>query len=179
MNVLASCYLLKYLEYPIAVATKRLLITVYIAQKGVFDLSNTGLSIEMITKEEMCNTHSMIMLDEHETGFVVSAMDVNAYKERKDTDIMRFDDLIEDLKNVLEELKKDKDKKKIEKAIEVLEDNADKLKGKSHWITIMEDIVSIGFSTIVEESEMMGLYRRNKERDTFEAVDWKGVLLSL
>lgn len=176
---MASCYLLKYLEYPVAVSTKRLMITVYIAQKGIFDLTNTGLAIEMITKEEMCSTHSMIMLDEHETGFVVSPMDDNAYKDRKDTDIMIFDGLIEDLKNVTKELKKDKDKKKIEKAIEVLEENEEKLKGKSHWITIMEDIVSIDFSTIVEESEMLGLYQRNKERDTFEAVDWKGLILSL
>lgn len=145
-------------------------LTVYMAQKKVFDFNNNGLEVKEITKEEMYSCHPMLILEEHETGFVVSPMDIDAYKDRKGADEMDYDTLIEDIERAKEEVPKDKDKKKLEKAIEVIKNNVDALKGKSHCIRIMADIMNVPFSTIVEETQMMGLYRANMARDCVEST---------
>lgn len=162
---MAKCYLVKYLEWPVAATDKRTYLTVYLAQKKICNLANAGLTIEKITREEMYTCHSDIILDEHETGFVVSPLDVDAFNDRRGADEMAFESIIDDLKRVKERLNKGKDIKKIDKAIEVLKENSDKFKGKIHNIDIMDDIIALPFMDLVQEAEMLGLYRRSMDRD--------------
>lgn len=155
---MSKAYMLYYMDELVAVACKRLQLSVYLAQKGIYDLDDKNIEIKRVSKSEL-GAYTEELLEEHDTGFIVSPSDEYAFDMRKEDDELTFNSLISDLENFSKRLDKPKDIKKIKKAIKVVKKNASKLKGVKHEISIMKDIIEVPLETVVEENIMNRNYR--------------------
>lgn len=155
---MSKAYMLYYMDELVAVACKRLQLSVYLAQKGIYDLDDKNIEIKRVSKSEL-GAYTEELLEEHDTGFIVSPSDEYAFDMRKEDDELTFKSLMSDLEDFGKRLNKPKDIKKIKKAIKVVKKNAGKLKGKNHEISIMKDIIEVPLETVVEENIMNRNYR--------------------
>lgn len=155
---MSKAYMLYYMDELVAVACKRLQLSVYLAQKGIYDLDDKNIEIKRVSKSEL-GAYTEELLEEHDTGFIVSPSDEYAFNMRKEDDELTFNSLMSDLEDFSKRLNKPKDLKKIKKAIKVVKKNAGKFKGMQHEIAIMKEIIEVPLDTIVEENAMNRNYR--------------------
>ena len=148
-----------YGEEEICASENRDDIVEYLFYKGVVNF-DIGTNLELVRLEDD-DLYELdwedVLLSRHKTGFMCTSEDVEAFNERKSHMETAYRESLKGLEKVsrwLGENGKMKDKKKIDKAIEVLEKRKKDFVGKDAEYAIMKDIITVTPDVIAEERGM-------------------------
>ena len=146
-------------EYEICASEKRDDIAEYLFYKGVVNFEiGTNLELIRMTKDDMRELeYEKVLLTRHKTGFLCTEEDIEAFEERKERMKTAYWDTLEGLEKIskwFDTKGRMKEKKKIDKAIEVIEKREKDFIGKGAEYAFMKDIVSVTPDVIAEERGM-------------------------
>lgn len=154
---MAKGYVLYYAGEPVCASKNKDLIVLYLFQKGMmsYEIMRRYYEIKRVPKNEIFNLFDEYYLQEDlETGFVIVPEDREALNRRFELQKDNYKETLYGLEAFKDLLKKKKDKKKLEDAIEILKKRKDILAGSIARANMLADILKVPVENIIEEREL-------------------------